>query len=381
MKNRFDVIIIGTGPGGGMAACKLAATGLKTLVLEKETLPRHKPCGGGLPYVVRDIIDWDFSALVENEIYGYQYLFDYSLPRTGSYSQPVLMVDRARFDQHFIDRALAIGKGDVELREGVEVSGVEEGPDFVRVWIGESDWVEASYVIAADGVFSKTARSLGLKRKVPLAIAIDAEVEVTDEVYEQEKGRATFNFSCLKNGYGWIFPKSGYLSCGVGAWRGRGKLPQAMDDYLERSLPAGSIRSVRRYGHPLPLYAGHHPVSTSRVCLVGDAASLVDPIMGEGIRFALRSGALAAQVLGHLLGIKPSGEIGAQLDLDVADCHVFSELVREKIENEFEGLHRFIGPLFFSQPEFFYRKFFLEGQSYFQLAHQLTQQMAQTKAK
>jgi geranylgeranyl reductase family protein len=379
MQNRFDVIVIGTGPGGGMAACKLAASGLRTLILEKETLPRHKPCGGGLPYLVKDIIDWDFSHMVENEIYGYQYLFDYSLPRTGTYSQPILMVDRSRFDQHFIERALSIGRSNVELREGVEVSHVQEEADGVRVWIGETEWVEAAYVIAADGVFSKTARSLGLKRKVPLAIAIDAEVEVDDEVYEQEKNRATFNFSCLNNGYGWVFPKSGYLSCGVGSWRGRGKLPQAMDSYLAQTLPAGSIRSVRRFGHPLPLYAGHRPVSTSRVCLVGDAASLVDPIMGEGIRFALKSGALAATVIGQLLGVTMPRDIQEEVGYVPTDCQVYTELVKNEIGSEFEGLYRFIAPLFFSKPEFFYRKFFLEGQNYFQLAQQLTNQLAKAK--
>ena len=60
----YDVIIIGTGPAGGMAACKLANSGLRIAVLEKYSLPRHKPCGGALSYPVLNLLDRDITPLI-----------------------------------------------------------------------------------------------------------------------------------------------------------------------------------------------------------------------------------------------------------------------------------------------------------------------------
>ena len=104
---KVDVAIIGTGPGGGMAACRLAKTALKVLVLEKSKLPRQKACGGALSLGVKEIIDWDFSSLIEMEAVAGKYLYNYTLPKEiSSESQknsqdkasPALMVNRSRFD-------------------------------------------------------------------------------------------------------------------------------------------------------------------------------------------------------------------------------------------------------------------------------------------
>jgi len=62
--NHFNVIVIGAGPGGATAAFELAKAGVKTLLIEKQKLPRHKTCGGGLTYKVAQAIPFDISSVL-----------------------------------------------------------------------------------------------------------------------------------------------------------------------------------------------------------------------------------------------------------------------------------------------------------------------------
>jgi geranylgeranyl reductase family protein len=383
-----------------MAACALADSGLKVLILDAANLPRPKPCGGAMPSAVRRVIPWDFDALVENRVPRVRNQFNFEQTHDfSSEGAPILMVNRARFDLYWIERALDAGRGNVELRDEFRVVAVEEDENGVTLRGGGGDMVRASYVVAADGAYSKTARMLGLNRGAILGAAMDAEVEVTPEVYEAERERATFNFFCLPNGYGWIFPKDGYLSCGVGAWRNATHLPAALNAYLERSLPPGSIRARRTLGHAIPLYSGRRTIATRRVCLAGDAASLVDPILGEGIRFAMLSGRLAADTIRALMQVpvtNPASELVAPAPLNagpedrsaelpapgdgggrgeeppgLGDLRDYQTMVWRTMGAPLGNLSRFVSPLFLRAPGFFYRKFIVERENYFGLSQAL----------
>jgi geranylgeranyl reductase family protein len=376
MTTNVDVAIIGTGPGGGMAACRLAGSGLSVVVIEKETLPRRKPCGGGIPSQAAKMFDWDITPYVEAQIHTIKTLFKHELPVDRTRERPLLMVDRSRFDQHLIDRAVAMGHGQVTLRERFEVRDVAEDATGVTITDKHGERIHASYLIAADGAFSRTAACLGLRPTKAPAVAIDAEIEVESDVFEAEAGRATINFFCLPNGYGWIFPKNGLLSCGVGSWGGKPQLQVSLNEFLAASFPPGSIRSVERYGFPIPIYSEHRKVATPRVCLVGDAAGLVDPIMGEGIRFALQSGALAANVVANQLQATLD-----RVDIDdlpspgESDARVYQQLVDERIGRDFAALSLFITPLYLQRPQYFYDRFFIKGESYYSFARAMMSAM------
>ena len=86
-----------------MAACRLASSGLRVVILEKSTLPRPKPCGGAMPLAVTEMLDWDITDLVERRISLVRNQFDHAQDRQTATRAPILMVSRPRFDQHLID--------------------------------------------------------------------------------------------------------------------------------------------------------------------------------------------------------------------------------------------------------------------------------------
>lgn len=374
---KAGVVIIGAGPGGGMAAYRLASTGLKVALLEQERLPRHKACGGALSNSVRYLFDWDLTPFGENEVAVRKNFRNYTHEEHTVQVAPFLLVSRARFDAHLVERAVALGNGSVTVHEGFRVTQVEETANEISIRGENGELIQAEFLIAADGAFSITARRLGLNRNVTRGVAIDAEVRVTPEVYEARRQTATFNFFCLPQGYGWIFPKKeNLLSCGICAWGGHPHLSQEIKDFLAKSLPPGSIREVETYGHPIPLYSGHRRIATHRVCLVGDAANLVDPIMGEGIHFALMSGTLAAEVIAGLMSVGSNATAEFPIPpWGKGDCRIYQSLIHTGIGRNLDNLRRFVQYIFLDAPEFFYRKFVLDGLNYAQMAQGLAQRL------
>jgi geranylgeranyl reductase family protein len=355
-----------------MAAFRLAKTGLDVAILEKEMLPRHKACGGATPGDVVNSFGIDLNSIVENRVSHSRYLYDHDNPILRRHL-PICMMDRSRLDAFLVNRAIASSEGDVKLWEGFDLLAVREDEEGITVQGKAGEIVQSKFLIAADGAMSKTARCTGLKSDALPGIAIDAEVEVTEEAYESHRDTATFNYFCLPKGYGWIFPKSqGRLSCGVGSWSKRKGLQADMNNLLAKSLPADSILSIKLSAYPIPFYSGHKKVATNRVCLVGDAASLVDPITGEGIRYAMQSGSLAADVVANLFGRKSLNLSGQNIPSDdIKSCLIYKHLIHRGIGKHLDDLRRYILPIFLDDPAFFYRKFIAGSQSYIGLAHRL----------
>jgi hypothetical protein len=111
-----------------------------------------------------------------------------------------------------------------------------------------------------------------------------------------------FILGAIRRGYLWIFPKSDHLSVGITELHPRpGRLQAKLAEVMSQN--GISLEGAVIHGHPVPLYKGLAPVATPRCLLVGDAASLIDPLTGEGIRLAVKSAWLASQAI---LSGKPS---------------------------------------------------------------------------
>ena len=287
----YDVIVVGAGPAGASAAYWLGEAGKRVLVLEKERLPRYKPCGGGVPKTVFVRFPFDFSPVIEREIGRVRFRFrDGREVAAELPGRPVAMVMRDRFDYHLLRHARA------EVQDGSPVVALRQDGDGVEVETGSGEGFRGRYLIGADGANSRVARLVGLRQGKRMGAALEVEVPADDVLLEAYQETALFLFGTPPMGYMWIFPKAEHLSVGIGAFLG--KVP-SMRDVLRQEMARLGIRVDDRdgYGHPLPIYMRHESLHRGRVLLVGDAGGLMDPLLGEGVRHAIRSGRLAAEAV------------------------------------------------------------------------------------
>ncbi len=290
MTQKFDVIIAGGGPAGASAAFFLGEAGRKVLVLEKESMPRYKPCGGAVSSRVLEQFPFSFEGVIRNRVKAISYAFGGKLVTIPVEDASLCMVMRSEFDTYLLSQVKA------EIRPGTQVRSVEEMDNAVAIATGEGERIEAEYLVAADGANSITARALGLRRKKTLAGAIEMEAFVPDETLKRYESNPLLIFGGMEVGYLWIFPKADHLSIGVGGLHPKpGELQAALEINMKKF--GISIQGQAQHGHPIPIYYEREALGTSRCLLVGDAAGLVDPVTGEGIRFAIKSGRLAAEAI------------------------------------------------------------------------------------
>lgn len=305
------MVVVGAGPAGSIAAYECSKLGLTTLLLEKSPLPREKACGGAVMYRgIRILKGCLPHALVEQRIFGLRF----SLPN-GIKSEFIsdkmigITVFRDRFDEYLAKRAVNAGS---ELMENTPVVHARTSNDSALVRLKDGREFRSKFLIGADGVNSVVSRSLGLRplrkdlTKVGLGMESDFYVGA-DGVERAMNG----NPSILeiipaedKISYGWIFPKREHLAVGVA---GSGVHMRALRPIFDRFHK----KLEKRLGIPLVLdkrrtcFLGGDGLGSEnvvdRAILVGDAAGFVDPMMGEGIAYAMQSGIFAANVIDNAL--------------------------------------------------------------------------------
>ncbi|MDG6218988.1 MAG: NAD(P)/FAD-dependent oxidoreductase [Candidatus Thermoplasmatota archaeon] len=308
---KYEVVVVGAGPSGSTAAKTLAKNGVKVLIVDKETFPRDKPCGGGLP--LRTLTRFPYIKQL-NVIESYSYGgFIYS-PSSKYHvaikkTDPVIaMVLRSTFDNELVK--LSINEG-ADFQENKTVTHVKIHPTHAQISFADGTSIATELIIGADGFHSTIARKTGFNAyNRDKGICILEEFPVSKEIIESIYTDKHLCYIHSKfqgiRGYGWVFPKENHINVGLAVYESKEQLKKRQYDlrslfqeYIsilkrQNALPS-QLKSVKMKGGILPVRPLPKTVS-DRVLLCGDAAGLINPISGEGIYYALVSGEIAGDI-------------------------------------------------------------------------------------
>ncbi|MEW6554154.1 MAG: FAD-dependent monooxygenase [Actinomycetota bacterium] len=306
----YDVLVVGAGPGGCMAARSLASSGFKVGLIEKEKLPRDKPCGGFIPPGAAKLLEEAFGALppdvmdVQPTVRGARLLCEgggsYALP----YPAPGLSVMRSRLDAHMAARCGA------QVMDGCELVDFDLERFHVTASIscGErEEVVEATYLVAADG-----ADSMVLRRLRPEFHRLYAAPRLERAMLVMGEGSMDWDpewmgLALLRNGIGIdrFFAKGGLIGMAVNLGTDRGwreELDALTSVLRQRAGLQLQGEPMRRISASNRMAAGgHYSLGAGCALLVGEAAGLLDP-WGFGIGLALESGQVAAESIAESAG-------------------------------------------------------------------------------
>jgi geranylgeranyl reductase family protein len=293
------VIVLGAGPAGAATAFQLAARGRRVLMIEPRSATESKPCGGGMAASVQRWFPFELSPVVEQVIRRVRFTWCLQDPVTAELpgDAPFWIVRRARLDAFLAEQAEQAG---AVLRRGCRAEALQRGADGRwQVALAGGERLEAPALVIADGSGSPFAAALGLG---PARPRFAATVSVSVEGPVAEPDTARFEFGLVHHGFCWAFPRRGGYSIGVGTFIGQ--QPADSEAVLQQLLPSLGVAAEageRRFGR-LRVWDGHHPLHGDGVVAVGDAASLCDPFLAEGLRPSLLSGCRAAESLDRWLG-------------------------------------------------------------------------------
>ena len=292
MPQEWDLVIVGAGPAG----CAAAAAALRqtqdtrVLMLDRSAFPRDKACGDGIAAEVVDVLGslrFDIGAVLR----GYPAIEALRLTAPGGavaerrMARPVHTIPRKVFDARLLDDVLARGA----VFEQRTVRSVERRRDRVVI-----DGVHsARAVIGADGAesFLRRATAPRAAGRPSVALAIRGYAR---ELPEQRGSQWITMSGSRWPAYAWSFPigdgtaNVGYGEMLTGEPVTRGVMMQRM-----AALLPGVGHPDRLRAHRLPLSPGRPRVADGRIMLAGDALSLINPLSGEGIFYAVLSGSLA----------------------------------------------------------------------------------------
>jgi geranylgeranyl reductase family protein len=322
----YDVIIVGAGPAGGSSAYYLAKGGAKVLLLEKVKLPRFKPCAGGISMKFLSSLPFDAKPAIRGKVTRVRYLLNMQDPYDVDLTLDMAMLNRQEFDHLVVREAANLG---AEVIDQVQISELLIEANKIKVMTNKGEF-EGEYLIGADGVHSGVGKRVGLLKARKIWSAIEVEVPLKHDLET-----AVLGFGQIRQGYAWSFPKSDRFSVGIGG-RGEKRPLDKLMRWLEFLGYKKDRKETKIYSHPLPEAAPGEVLQKGRVLLVGDAAGTVDPLSGEGIRYAVRSAEIASSSI--LSG----------------DLSLYSRKVYEEITSDFKYAKKFRW-LFFHFTKYCYR--------------------------
>src|SRR5215467_6238714 len=285
-----EIAIIGGGPSGAMCGEQLARAGHKVNLFD-EHLAWEKPCGGGLTHKAIEC----FPFLLDNPypkklVHSVELISSNEQRVTLDMTHPIVIYSRTVLNGLLLDRAAQAG---CRVQRS-HVIGVDTASAKPRYCV-DGEWQTADFLVLAAG-----ARNHLLPETRPLQ---RDELEMTQGYFIPMVSDAiTVKFLPHFDGYIWSFPRCDHLSvgiCGSMASHTSGELRAHLQTFIQKqNIP---IENAQFYSHVLPSpqerTLSQRTVVGKNWALVGDAAAWVDPLTGEGLFYAMRSGELLGKAL------------------------------------------------------------------------------------
>lgn len=297
----FDVLIVGGGPAGSTLAWALRETGLKIAILDKQTFPRDKVCAGWVTPAVMQELQIEPDAYAQQ--HTLQAISGFRVSRLGKREvetryneEPVsFSIRRCEFDDFLLQRSGA------ELLPAEKFRDMQKTPEGWRV----NEKYDAKLVVGAGGHFCPVARQIGAK--LGHAETVVAAQEIEFEMSPEQQGQCSVEASIPElffcedlKGYGWVVRKHNFLNIGLGR-EDNHKLAEHVARFRQLLIQQGKIpvdTPEKFHGHAYLLYPhARRALLQDGVLIIGDAAGLAYPQSGEGIRPAVESALLAAEVI------------------------------------------------------------------------------------
>ncbi len=306
MKNQYDIIVVGAGPSGSMAARFAAEKGVSVLMLEKDRDVGYPVrCGEAVSEAgITEFIEID-KRWISTEINNFSFI----APDKSEVLLPLpdkgYVLERKIFDYALAESAAKAG-AEIQTRayvydlifDGNNVSGVK-----VEIG-GEQKEIKAKIVIAADGVESRVGRWGGLKTYTDFR-EMESGVQVTASNIPVNQNTIYFYFGekVAPEGYLWVFPKGNNLAnIGIGISGLIGKKKSALkylNEFMDEHYPNAPV--LTRVAGGIPCTVTLDRIVTDGLMLVGDAARQINPLSGGGIASGMIGGSIAGRVAGEAI--------------------------------------------------------------------------------
>lgn len=303
IKNSYDVVVAGVGPGGSAVAKTCAEADLDVLAVEKRAeIGAPKRCGEGLSRSSRKRMGIKLPKnCISQTISGATvYAPNKKFARIDFDETEGWIVERKVFDKYLAAEAAKSGAKILAKTELVDPEKKEGGYRVTLDSRGEKKDVDCRMLIAADGVESKIARKVGLNTlNKTKDICSCAQFEMAGVDIDTDRIEFFFNQEMCPGGYFWIFPKSDHTAnVGLGIRKPWAKKTayQYLLDWVDSmpGLKKGSVIEVNAGG--VPVGGLMKDMVSDNFMVVGDAAHHVNPIHGGGISEAYVGGRIAAEV-------------------------------------------------------------------------------------
>ena len=295
----IDVAIIGGGASGTTTAFHLANKGKKVCILEKNFSSPHRTCGGGMSAAVQNWFPFKLMPIVDEVITNVEFSWcnNDKVVAKLSGASPFWIVKRENLDSFLLDQAINAG---CNILTTFNVVDIKKSSNFWQITALDGRQIESKAIVIADGSQSPWPKTFNLgPKKQKFASTFSGRIKRKGNLRNET---ARFEFGLVKNGFAWAFPLNNEVNIGMGTFLdNKNSIP--FDQLLKSFLPDLGFDSSEVIGQEkkLRIWNGHSTLNGEGILLVGDAASLCDPFLAEGLRPALMSGFEAAKSLVHWL--------------------------------------------------------------------------------